>query len=144
MTQVNLTPEEAKRLLDSGSYVYLDVRTIPEYEAGRPPGAWNVPVVEPDASGKMSQNEGFLETVKANFRPDQRIIVGCRSGGRSSMATQMLSRAGFTRVYNMMGGFGGGKSPNGEDVSGWSELDFPIESGPDAKRGYEQLRATSK
>ena len=30
-----ITPEEAKQLLDSNTgYVYLDVRTVPEFDAG--------------------------------------------------------------------------------------------------------------
>jgi rhodanese-related sulfurtransferase len=33
-----ITPEEAKELLDSNSgYVYLDVRTVPEFDAGPRP-----------------------------------------------------------------------------------------------------------
>ncbi len=39
-----ITPEQAKELLDSNQgYVYLDVRTVPEFEAGHVPGAKNVP-----------------------------------------------------------------------------------------------------
>src|SRR3990172_5662980 len=53
MTNPNVTPVEAKRRIETQGYVYLDVRTVPEYEAGHPSGALNVPVVEPDASGKM-------------------------------------------------------------------------------------------
>jgi rhodanese-related sulfurtransferase len=47
-----ITPEQTKEPLDSNQdYIYLDVRTVPEFEAGHVPGAKNVPVVEPDASG---------------------------------------------------------------------------------------------
>lgn len=35
-----ITPEQAKELLDSNQdYIYLDVRTVPEFEAGHVPGA---------------------------------------------------------------------------------------------------------
>jgi hypothetical protein len=52
-----IAPEQAKELLDSNQgYIYLGVRTVPEFEAGHVPGAKNVPVVEPDASGRMQLN----------------------------------------------------------------------------------------
>ena len=45
-----ITPEQTKELLDSNTgYIYLDVRTVPEFDAGHVPGAKNIPVVEPDA-----------------------------------------------------------------------------------------------
>jgi hypothetical protein len=44
-----ITPEQTKVLLDSNQhYIYLDVRTVSEFEARHVPGAKNVPVVEPD------------------------------------------------------------------------------------------------
>ena len=35
-----ITPEQAKELLDSNQgYIYLDVRIVPEFEAGHRPGS---------------------------------------------------------------------------------------------------------
>ena len=79
-----IAPEQAKDLLDSNQgYIYLDVRTVPELEAGHVPGAKNVPVVEPDASGRMQRNPRFVEIVEANFAKDVKCITGCQKGGRS-------------------------------------------------------------
>ncbi len=37
-----ITPEQTKELLDSNTgYIYLDVRTVPEFDAGHVPGAKN-------------------------------------------------------------------------------------------------------
>jgi len=41
MSIAQVTPEEAKRLLDRGGILYLDVRTVPEFVNGHPPSALN-------------------------------------------------------------------------------------------------------
>ena len=38
-----VTPNEAAELIASG-WTYIDVRTIPEFEAEHPSGAYNVPL----------------------------------------------------------------------------------------------------
>src|SRR3990172_6381286 len=89
MSIAQVTPEEAKRLLDAGGYVYLDVRTVPEFVAGHPPTAYNVPVAELNpVTGEMKMNEKFLPVVQAAIPPDTQLIVGCRTGGRSAAAAE--------------------------------------------------------
>jgi rhodanese-related sulfurtransferase len=129
---------EAKKLLDSDSgYIYLDVRTLAEFEEGHAPEAWNIPVVLPTASGEaMEQNPAFLPIVAATFAKNQPMIVGCRSGGRSAYAAELLRRAGYANVRNMEGGFGGS-----EHQPGWSQCGFPIEQGRGGERSYAQLSA---
>lgn len=103
-----ITPEQAKELLDwNQDYIYLDVRTVPEFEARHVPGAKNVPVVEPDASGRMQLNPRFVEIVEASFGKDVKCITGCQKGGRSIKAAELLLVAGFPHVLDMRGGFGG-------------------------------------
>ena len=34
-----VSPEEARDLMDKEGYAYLDVRSVPEFEAGHPTGA---------------------------------------------------------------------------------------------------------
>jgi rhodanese-related sulfurtransferase len=109
-----IAPDDAKKLLDSGSgYVYLDVRTVPEFEAGHVPGAKNVPVFEPDRHGRMGPNPRFVEIVETRFGKDARYIVACQMGGRSLHAAEMLVAAGFTDVADMLGGYGQGWAPRG-------------------------------
>jgi len=135
----NITPPQARQLLDSNHhFIYLDVRTVSEFEEGHTPGAWNVPVMEPGAGGKpMERNPRFLQTVAANFSKEQPIIVGCRSGGRSAIAAELLRDAGYRDVRNLEGGFGGSK-----DAPGWSQCGYPIEKGSGGARSYEQMSAT--
>lgn len=137
----DVTPPEAKKILDSDQrFIYLDVRTVPEFVEGHAPGAWNVPVVLPAAGGTaMERNPKFLPTIAANFSKDQHMIIGCRSGGRSALAADLLRDAGYKSVRNMEGGFGGS-----EDVPGWAECGYPVEKGSGGERSYEALAGMSR
>ncbi|MBI4716740.1 MAG: rhodanese-like domain-containing protein [Planctomycetes bacterium] len=128
-----ITPHEARQRLESGEgYTYLDVRTAPEFAAGHPPGALNLPVAELNpATGRMELSPRFLGAVQERIARDAKLIVGCQSGGRSGAAVQILLDAGYPNVCNMLGGFGGMKDPSGQIVrEGWSTLGFPVERGP--------------
>ena len=136
-----ITPEQAKELLDSNAgHIYLDVRTVPEFEAGHVPGAKNVPVVEPDPFGRMQMNPRFAEIMEANFGKEVECITGCQKGGRSMKAAELLLQAGFTNVLDMRGGFGGETDEMGQlTFPGWAPRGLPTtpESAPDDR--YENL-----
>ena len=70
----------------------LDVRTIPEYKEGHLRNATLIPV---DA---LSKNLGMLKNAK-----NKKIIVYCRSGSRSVVASRILEKNGFTPL-NVKGG----------------------------------------
>ena len=146
MPIVQVTPEEAKRLLDSGGFVYLDVRTVPEFVNGHAPSALNIPVVEMNPQiGAMELNEKFLGIVAANIPPDAQLIVGCRTGGRSATACEMLALAGYKNLRNLVGGYAGITDPTGQVVQeGWSTLGYPIEHGDGGTKSYASLSATVK
>ena len=140
-----VTPEEAKELLDSnGGYIYLDVRTVPEFEAGHVPGAKNVPVVEPDVFGRMQLNPQFVQIVGSNFGKNANYITGCQKGGRSLKAAELLLADGFTNVIDMRGGFGGETDEMGRlTYPGWAPRGLPTsrESAPEDR--YENLAKKS-
>lgn len=124
--------EEARMLLGSdGGHVYLDVRTVPEFIEGHPPGALNIPVFVHDAdSGTMTLNANFLHGVKTKIATDQPVVVGCRSGRRSAQATKLMMDAGYEHVHNMLGGFHGARDATGAIITpGWLELGYEIEKG---------------
>jgi rhodanese-related sulfurtransferase len=122
----------------SGGAVYLDVRSIPEFEQGHPAGAFNVPLLHADpASGQMRPNPDFLPVVRANFPPDTPMVIGCRSGQRSQHACEILSTAGFHDVANVLGGFSG--SPQ-MGQRGWVQEGLPVDPAPDASRQYAALQ----
>ncbi|MGL5047440.1 MAG: rhodanese-like domain-containing protein [Shewanella sp.] len=67
----------------------LDVRTSEEFSAGHLTDAINIPfeqVVE--------------EFAKRGIAKDTPVVLYCRSGRRSSIATEALMAAGYTQTYN--------------------------------------------
>jgi rhodanese-related sulfurtransferase len=134
-------PKEAAEVLQRDPQaVYLDVRTVEEYEAGHPAGAWNVPVVFLDAA--RTPNPDFERVVQAVLPKDRKIFVGCQSGVRSMRAAEILERLGYRDVTNVAGGFGGARDPSGQvTVPGWRDSGLPVETGNPPERSYAALRA---
>ncbi len=130
-----ITPDQAKELLDSNAgYLYLDVRTVLEFEGGHVPGAKNIPVAEPDPYGRMQLNPRFVQIVETSFGKDAKLITGCQKGGRSLKSAELLLEAGFQNVLDMRGGFGGETDPMGTlTFPGWAPRGFPVsrESAPE-------------
>ena len=62
------------------------------YQQGHPTGAHNVPLMH-QGSGGMAPNPEFVAVVEANYARDAKIVVGCKSGGRSQRAAMMLKPA---------------------------------------------------
>jgi rhodanese-related sulfurtransferase len=141
-----VVPEEAKELLDSNSgYIYMDVRTPPEFDAGHVIGAKNAPVFERDPYGRMQLNPRFLEIAEAFFGKDAKIITGCQMGIRSLKAAELLLRAGFTNIVDMRGGYAGECDPMGRlTFPGWAPRGFSTttESAPEDR--YDYLRKNGK
>ncbi len=120
-----VTPPEAAELLKQG-WRYIDVRSIPEYEAGHPEGALNVPLLHMQ-NGRMIGNPAFGQVMEANFKKDDQVVVGCKMGGRSLQAATLLEAAGFTNVVDVRGGFSGERDPYGRVlVPGWADSGLPV------------------
>ena len=93
MVYLNITAEEAKKLMDSEEgCIILDVRTRKEYDQGHIPGAVLIPNTE-------------IEAKAADLLPDkgQLILVYCRSGRRSKLAAQSLAALGYTNIREFGG-----------------------------------------
>lgn len=143
MAITNLSVVDARARQAQGATL-VDVRSTREYAAGHPAGALNVPVLEHDEdTGELVPNPDFVRVMKATCTPDTEILVSCQSGVRSVRATQMLEAFGFTRVTNVLGGFGGSRDRTpGKPVDlGWAESGLPVdvESTPDG--AYADLLA---
>lgn len=136
-------PSEVKALLEGkGGYVYIDVRTEGEFAEGHVPNSLNIPVLFLNKSaGRREANESFLSVVIAHVPKDAKVIVGCRSGGRSARAQRMMVAAGYKNVTNMEGGFLGKRNSKGEVViAGWSKLGYPSETGDGGAKSYKTLK----
>ncbi|MFW6051840.1 MAG: rhodanese-like domain-containing protein [Myxococcota bacterium] len=139
MTVKRVSPQEAKRLMEERGYVYVDVRSIPEFEQGHPQGAYNVPLLHMTPGG-MQPNPDFLDVFQALFSKGDKVVVGCRSGGRSLRAAQQLQQLGYTDVVDQRAGFGGATNAFGQkEEEGWQEQGLPVATAPEEGRSYEEL-----
>lgn len=85
-----MTPKEVQNGLGSNEFEVLDVREINEVAQGKIPGAIHIPL-------------GLLEFRMTELDKSKTYVMVCRSGGRSSRATQFLDSYGYN-VINMQGG----------------------------------------
>jgi rhodanese-related sulfurtransferase len=136
MTVKRVSPEEAKQLIDDEGYVYVDVRSLPEFEAGHPTGAYNVPLMHQAPTG-MTLNPDFLGVMEKSFPKAARLVVGCKAGGRSARAAAVLEAAGFTDVVDQKAGYEG-SSPL---EPGWRPTGLPTSTQAPADRTYDGLRS---
>jgi rhodanese-related sulfurtransferase len=78
--------------MNANGGIYVDVRNPPELKEGFAPYAVNIPL------GELKQRFGELPK-------DKDLLVYCRSGRRSEAAVKFLMDQGYTRAYNVLGGF---------------------------------------
>jgi rhodanese-related sulfurtransferase len=93
--------DEARRLIDDGAQL-VDVRAEHEWEAGRIAGAKHLPLAE------LAERTGELDS-------DRPVVLYCRGGTRSTMATDALADAGFDAAKLS------------EGIVGWEEAGLPLE-----------------
>jgi rhodanese-related sulfurtransferase len=110
-----LLPPDARKEIESGQAVLIDVRDPDRYEAGHLEGALNVPSGE---SARDAHDATYAEAVKAaGAGPEDRLILVCGEGNRSARTADALhNEHGFTNVASIIGG-----------SKLWSELGYPIE-----------------
>lgn len=77
---------------DSGRIAVLDVREASEVSGGAIEHAAHIPL-------------GELRSRTSELERDKLLVVHCKGGYRSSIATSILRRAGFRDIANLIGGF---------------------------------------
>jgi len=99
---VEIDNAELARLAKTGVPI-IDIRTAGEWrETGIVPGSQLITLF--DERGRADAN-AWLEKVRVVAKPEQPVIVICRSGNRTKAASELLSKqAGYTRVYNVKQG----------------------------------------
>lgn len=134
-----VSPQDAKALLEEG-YTYVDVRSEPEFLAGHPKGSVNVPFLHMTSAG-MTPNPEFMDVMTKAFPKDAKIVLGCRSGGRSLKAAELMQEAGFTNVVDQRAGFEGARGPFGNVAEqGWAPANLPVEEGATPGQTYEDVK----
>ena len=119
-----LKSSEIKNFLTENKDVeLLDVRTQDEWDSiGRPDGeklSLKTHFVTIVRSPDPSANKVFVEEVKNKIDPNKKLLVICKAGSRSMIATQILSQESITCI-NISDGFEG----NGENA-GWKSVGLP-------------------
>lgn len=108
----------------------IDVRTSAEWNfVGLPDLARlgrETILVEWQRYPDMSVNQNFASVVSAELEargagPDTPLFFICRSGARSQSAAIAMTAAGYSRAYNVAGGFEGARDGEGHrgTVEGW-------------------------
>ncbi len=139
-----VSPREARDLMDADGYVYVDVRSVPEFDAGHPAGAVNVPINHMGPAG-MTPNPDFLRVMEAAFPRDARLIVSCKAGGRSARAAALLEANGFTNVVDQTAGFEGKPDPQtGVPTPGWRPSGLPVSHQASEGETYSSLEKKAR
>ena len=102
---VEVSAAQVKADLDAGKkFILLDVRSKEEFDAGHLPNAINI-------------SRGLLEFKIGQAIPDKNanIILYCRTGARSALATLVLNEMGYTNAKNIAGAF-----------KAWGTAGFPV------------------
>ena len=115
---------EIKKLLTNNKNVeLLDVRTQDEWDnVGRPDGenfGLKTHFITIVRSPDPAANKEFIEEVKRTIDANKDLLVMCKAGGRSMLASQLLSQEKINCI-NISDGFEG----NGEDL-GWKNEGLP-------------------
>ena len=95
----DVNTENFHQLIEKGDGIIIDVRTSQEFNSGHIIDATNIDFYSDDFTDKLKI-----------VRKDVPIYVYCRSGGRSSSASNKMEKLGFTKVYNLLGGIGSWQS----------------------------------
>jgi rhodanese-related sulfurtransferase len=135
----DVTPEEAKELIEKEGYVYVDVRSAVEFKAGHATGAYNIPLNHVGRGG-VTPNDRFLAAMENTFPKDAKLLVACQSGVRSAHAVGRLEAAGFTNLTHLRTGFEGAVDPATRQVTpGWRRKGLPVSLDAPAERTWEGI-----
>jgi rhodanese-related sulfurtransferase len=125
---------------DPDNVKIVDVRTPEELLfVGHPPMAWKIPVATQSYAWDPEKQEfpmqilpDFVTRVSEVAKRDDTIMVMCRSGGRSALAVNLLAKATFTKVYQIVDGMEGDPVTDPDSVfrgqrlkNGWKNSGAP-------------------
>jgi len=91
----DVTVEQFQKLIQKKGAQLIDVRTPGEYENGHLKDALLINYMADD----------FKANAFKGLDKSKPVLIYCASGGRSAKSAKMYKDAGFTNVYNLLGGF---------------------------------------
>jgi len=113
----DISSSTAYKMQQKGALL-IDVRTKVEYKESRAKDSINIPIFK-DQNGKRVFNKTFLNEVyqASNKNLNKKILLICRSGSRTKVASNILAQQGFKDIYNIQYGF----------QYDWLKVGLPIE-----------------
>lgn len=96
-----VSPAEAVMLINRENALVLDVRDDAEFSSGHISSAKHIPLAQ------LSDRLGEIRKYQ-----QKTVLVNCQGGVRSANACGQLKKAGFTKLYNLAGGFNAWKKAN--------------------------------
>lgn len=92
---IDVNVAEFQQLISKGKVQLVDVRTPEEFKAGHIKNAKLINFFDSD----------FKEQSTTLLDKNKPVYLYCRSGSRSVKSAKIYKEAGFTKVYNLLGGF---------------------------------------
>jgi rhodanese-related sulfurtransferase len=109
---------EIKKFIENNpKTVLLDVRTNDEWKTVGKPDSTSLGIKTFFIT--ISQDSGFIETIKREINKENEVLVMCAAGGRSTVAVTLLHNEGYN-AHNISDGFSG----NGQEP-GWKNSGLP-------------------
>ena len=101
----DISANSAYTMQEDGALL-IDVRTKPEFKQLRAKGSINIPVFYAK-KGTRVFNRNFLNEIydASEKNINKKIILICRSGSRTKLASNLLAEQGFNNIYNVQYGF---------------------------------------
>lgn len=102
-TYESKTPDELASSILSQEFHVIDVRNDSEWNEGHLPNAQHLTL-------------GYLEDHLASVPKDKTIVMQCKGGGRSAIASSLMQAHGITSIINLEGGY-----------DAWMQQGHPVE-----------------
>ncbi|WP_440947475.1 rhodanese-like domain-containing protein [Methanosarcina sp. T3] len=101
----NVNVCKAEKMIEQKDVFLLDVRTPAEFNKTHIEGATLIPLKNVTSLDSVElPSEKLLPARISEVPVDKKILVYCKTGGRSATACSLLVNAGYKKVYNMEGG----------------------------------------
>jgi rhodanese-related sulfurtransferase len=94
----NISINDALTLIENEDIIILDVRAPWEFNEGHIKNAENLDFTDPDFKDNIDK-----------LNKNKKYVVYCKTGRRGAMASEAMIEAGFSQVYNLIGGYNGWK-----------------------------------
>ncbi len=115
--KADINSKTAYDMQENGTLI-VDVRTKREFNTLRAKNSINIPVFY-EKKGQRVFNRNFANEIYETLNGDlnKNVILICRSGSRTKLASNLLAYQGFKNVYNIKNGF----------QYDWTKVNLPTE-----------------